>query len=311
MVFRPSAVERSSTMAREFLEVGDNTSALEVIDEGLNAEPSNEGLQELAVEAAEGHARYLEETLGASSALDWLREEMEASPHLAPARQALLRLEARSAVDEVLGTPEMSNQYYPEPLESLVARFSNDPEVPFTAAGLLAGEWHAMTVLWLYRLALEEGGFAGDDGIFTYCASSLTSGDIDYLKFETAEGILLEFFPERAQAWARETLGSHEVQAYDRAWHLLGEVDDPLREDPYYLGLAGLVSGREVDMPALFEVLAAQEDPLRRDQIVALHTEFVESYPRFTAYRGRRDQAEENLNRLREAWGRDPHGGAP
>lgn len=305
---RPSVVERSTESARELLAGSDFPGALDATEEGLRADPVNEGLRGLALEAAEAQAEHLERTLGSQAALEWLAREMESKPFLESARPLLLKLEARSAVEEVLTTPEMATLYYPEPLESLVARYPDDPEVPYEAAILLSEEWHPMTVLWLFRLALERGGYGGDARIFEYCTSSLMTGRIYYPRFEAAEGILLEFFPERVHSWAVETVNSESVQAFDRAWNLLGEMNDPLREDAYYQALRQLTQGGEVDMESLYRVFVQEENPARRGQVVAIHREMVETFPRFTPYRRKRDQAEANLGRLREAWGWDPEG---
>jgi class 3 adenylate cyclase len=220
-------------------------------------------------------------------------------------RPSAAQRDVEAAVVEVMGSPELRDMYFPDPLEALLARYPEDPEVPFAAGNRLEEEGHPITVLWLYGEALQRGGYAGDDQIFGYAVASLTTGAIDHQKYEAAELLLLEHFPHRSLEWARDGLNTHDVQTFGRAWHYLGEVGDPLRDNPYYHALSELVSGGEVEMGPLLETFLAQDGPQRRDQILALHREFVETFPRFTAYGRKRDQAQANLERLLQAWNRN------
>ena len=71
---------------------------------------------------------------------------------------------------------------------------------------------------------------------------------------------------------------------------------------PYYRALTQMTGGSETNMEAAYGIFRNQTDPERRNHIVALHEEMVDTFPKFTSYGSIRDTLKANLQQLKEAW---------
>jgi hypothetical protein len=131
----------------------------------------------------------------------------------------------------------------------------------------------------------------------------MADGRIDYDRFRRAHSILRRYFKERRVRWAQEVIEKGGILSLRNAWVILEEEKDARTGDPYYRALLEVIGERETDMEAAFQILREQSEPARRKHLIALHEEFISTFPKFSVYGAKRDALSQNLEKLRDAWG--------
>ena len=299
----PSKTERVIDSAHDLIEKKDYLTALSEVDKQLDADPTNDDLRQYAIQAARKHMSTLVDSGLITDATKWLREEITNNSYLQELSGEVALLEAKTAVNEVLQDKKYRNDYYPEPIKKVLSQYPTNADVPYSCAQLLLdNKWHKISILWLYKKALERGGYPGDDKIFDYCISILTSGRIDYEKFRKSDAVLSKFYPERRVKWAKNAINSGGVIAVRNAWKVLDEVKDPRLESQYFKMVYELIRDSQSDMEIMYEVFLNQTPIDQQKHLVNLHQEMATSSPSLTIYRDKKNAILVNLQKLKDNW---------
>jgi class 3 adenylate cyclase len=299
----PSTNQRVIDSAQDLIEKKDYLTALATIDRQFVNDPTNDDLRQYALQAARKHLVNLVDAGLIPDAIKWLRGEITNKSYLQELSGEVAILEARVAVNEVLQDKKYRNDYYPAPIKKVINQYPTNADVPYTCADLLMDKWHKISILWLYNKALERGGYHGDNQIFDFCVSILTSGQIDSDKFRKSDAILSQFYPERRIKWAESAIESGGALAVRNAWKVLVEVKDPRSESQYYKMLYELVRDNQTDMDIMYEVFLNQTPVDQQQHLVNLHQEMAASSPSLTIYRDKKSAALVNLQKLKNNWG--------
>ncbi|MCK4790130.1 MAG: hypothetical protein KAV87_40705, partial [Desulfobacteraceae bacterium] len=298
----PSTVEKATSKADKLLEDGQNLAVITLMEPLLAEDPTNKALQAKATEAAMRHIDVLMKENRQREARTWIKETVLRKPYLAKINEKKPLIDTKITINKLLS--EGDNGYQkPKEIRDLLTRYPDSFEAPYTAATMLENKWWSITVLWLYKTALERGGYHGDEKIYNFCTSRLEGGEINWNKFDYAVEILDKYYPKKLQEWAKSGSTSPNVMATINALDVLKNKKDPLLDDPYFDHLRNLVYGRNTDLEKDFTTFRKQSDPARRQQLLALHREIIETYPRFTSFGIVKDTLKVNLAKLEKEWG--------
>jgi len=172
------------------IERGEFLTAITILEGPLKNDPANEELTALALTAGEGHLNYLAQNRGPEEAKAWVHKTIEERPFLERLKKHIPRIEAQATFKEL--QKAYSHNLYSK-LRELYDRFPESPEVPYMAAEWLTGPKCMMieVALWPYKLALERGGYKGDEKIFEACIKTFERNHPNDKNYnETAHEIL-------------------------------------------------------------------------------------------------------------------------
>ncbi len=301
-VLLPSASEQALRDAQLLLEQGRAASALTVLDRVLAEEPTNLQLTDAAIAAAESHLQQMEARGEHPQAKQWLELALQNKPYLEPLRPHLMSLDAQLTVLAMLDDSSSQGQYYPQPLKAFLAQYRNNAAAPYELAERLDGQWYDITRIWLYRQALDKGHPA-DEGILLFATAVLSDGSMNWERLEMARQLLLNYYPEGGEQWAREALAEDNVLAFSNAWLLLKDAGSELDDAEYYHALFRLIGAQDEErVQESLAILTAQHTIKRRQQVINFLGTLVTTYPQFINHGVVRDALHQAQLRLLESW---------
>lgn len=300
LVLAPSAIEKARNKADKLLAVGKNLEVIALMDPLIAANPVNETLNARSLEAADGYIDTLVEDKRYEDALKWIDKIFLEKPYLHNITARKPMIDTKITMDQALieGDQGLSQ---PGEIKKLLSRYPGNAEVPFAAGTMIEGKWWYMTVLWLYETALERG-YQDGDRIYDFCIRLLSSGSVNRDKFEYAINVLEKHYSDKSLEWARAGLTSPKVLVTMNAMSILEKKKNPLLEDEYFDHLRNLVYGRNSNLEDDFDYFKKQTDPARRGQLLGLHKEIVETFPKFTCFSNVKDVLKANSAELRKEW---------
>ncbi len=297
----PSAAEKAAREAEQLLDEGQNIAAIETVHRQIIKEPGNKSLKEVALKAALRNIDELMKQSKSHEALAWLGRTVSEKPYLIDLNHE------KPLIDTIVTVKNLRRQGdsgldKPELLREFLTRYPDSPVPPYEAGRLLEEDWYPMTVLWLYRTALERGGYMDDQRIYDYCIRLLSGGQMFWPKFRAATSILDEYYQEKLLSWAWNAAREGSATSVINALNILKKNESALLNDPYYGHLANLVNGRNSGLEKDFAFFLEERDPKRREHILSLHREIIDTFPRYTSYSSVRDKRKKHMQELENKW---------
>ncbi|MCH9673755.1 MAG: adenylate/guanylate cyclase domain-containing protein [Gammaproteobacteria bacterium] len=293
----PGAAQKAHREALVAMERNNPELALEVTEKAERAGHGSPELSVVAVSAAKDIVKTKYDSGGPIAALNWLQEARARSRSLDTMSGKVIELDAQGTAQKVIHRLVDSERA----IEDLLARYPNNPSVPYVAASTLRKhDWFLAT--YLFRRALAMGASDVDGEAFAYCKRG-------FRKFSPGNSrncheILEKYYTTQRLDWAqkiiRETTSGQE---FLNAWHILADVSDPLRNDEYLVLMYDLLDGYsdEEEANAAFAKFKSigEED---RARVLGLHAWVLD--PQDVAGWGwsRKDLIERNHRELRVAW---------
>lgn len=241
-------VQQSTSAARQLIAKGQGREALDVLEAELAKNPDQPTLRRAAVDAAETHLNKLLIEGQKQAAFDWLTEVLAAKPYLESLRHRLPAVEADAEISRLVSVPG-NDQKIADKAGKLLAKYPQDPDVPFVMAETQRRAGLVKNAIPLYKRALQNG-HAVDPAIFEACALMFTRY---YGAFAVdARELAAKHFPKERVDWARQALtdiapkssADRAVYIVLNAWDILIDTKDPLTQDTFNRHLVAIARAK-------------------------------------------------------------------
>jgi len=293
-LFLPSERDKHLRSAQLLEAQADYINAINIIDSDIRHDPTDTELRNLALRLAKSHINKLVQIGALKPAYDWLETGLIERNYLDELRPQLAVLDARMLVKN----DPTANRY--TPFYDLADRYPTNTEALYTAAKLLEkGKYHSYVSVWLYRKALERGGYLDDISIFDYSIKVIKNVRNHSSKV-AAQEIIEKYFTQQGIEWSKQALLEGSAAEVKHAYLILKNLNDPFINNDYYLALFHITEGKQLEDS--FKVFDKVSDPQKRLHILMIHKELVDTYPRFFNYGNIKDAIEENRQKLMFDW---------
>ena len=269
------AAERAWRESSDALTEGRPLDALEIIDAALREAPGDENLIANAVIAGSTYLDVTRENVGPAEALSWLQRELARRSYLEPLRERIPGLDALVTAGKIAADPGDKRWQL---VRDLMNRYPDNPGIPYAAAHALEGKVYELFPISLYEICHKRNGLAvspiRSKHFFDYCMTLFRTVTPGSESGKIAHRLLAEVLEQRSVEWAltvtdEDTSG----RVFDNAWHILSTKGHPRTAEEHYRLLYELLDGYggEEDSAAALRIFSAEEDPVRRERILALH----------------------------------------
>jgi class 3 adenylate cyclase len=297
----PSKAEKICEQAEILISQKEYRTAMSLTHELIMDEPHNKILKTTCTRAAGLYLDTLLEAGESEQALKWLQEELKIKPYLEELRPRIAMVDAEVTMNKLLAAVS-KHDYYPPELKELLDRHPKNAEMAFWCGKSLEGKWSTVTVIWLYNLAMKNDlNKNNHQRIFDYCIKCLSQGSMNFEKFRKATKTLLNYFPDETVKWAENAIKGNNVMAIFNSWRLLKKQKNKIIEQPYIKQLMLLVHGSDIDEKQLASFSRIEGDE-KRNQIIAVHQEIIDTFPKFTAYGNKKKKLSANIKLLKKQW---------